>query len=70
MLERGTEVVGIEVKASATVTAQDFKGLRMLRDDLGDRFRLGILACLGETAVAVDRSLCAVPIASLLGVGG
>jgi len=70
VLERGTEVVGIEVKASATVTAQDFKGLRMLRDDLGDRFRLGILACLGETAVAVDRSLCAVPIASLLGVGG
>jgi len=27
VLERGTEVVGIEVKASATVTAQDFKGL-------------------------------------------
>ncbi len=68
VFERGTRVVAIEIKASATVSARDLAGLRTLRDDLGERFRLGILACLGEAPEVVDRSLCVVPIASLLGL--
>ncbi len=70
VLERGTSVVAIEIKASATVSARDLTGLRSLRADLGERFRLGILASLGGAPEIVDRSLCVVPIASLLGVSG
>ncbi|OFV93282.1 MAG: hypothetical protein A3G76_12050 [Acidobacteria bacterium RIFCSPLOWO2_12_FULL_65_11] len=36
-----SELVGIEVKAAATVTASDFKGLRKLADATRDALRLG-----------------------------
>ncbi|HJW74927.1 MAG TPA: ATP-binding protein [Thermoleophilia bacterium] len=67
VLERGDSIVGIEIKGSATVSSRDLAGLRSLRDDLGGRFRLGMVAYLGDTAEIVDGSLCVVPIASLLG---
>jgi predicted AAA+ superfamily ATPase len=68
VFERGTEVVAVEIKASATVSARDLAGLQTLRGDLGRRFRLGVLAHLGDSPEVVDGSLCTVPIASLLGV--
>jgi hypothetical protein len=67
VLERGDAVVALEVKGAATVTASDLKGLRGLREDLGPRFRLGIVAHMGTTAEALDRSLCACPLAAVLG---
>ena len=36
-------IVGIEVKASATVRSSDFGGLRTLADACGDRFAYGIV---------------------------
>jgi Domain of unknown function (DUF4143) len=36
------ELVGIEVKASATVRERDFQGLKHMRDQLGSRLRAGI----------------------------
>jgi hypothetical protein len=36
-------LVGIEVKASATVNAGDFKGLRKLAEACGDDFKLGVV---------------------------
>ena len=40
VLDHGAgEVAGIEVKAAATVTATDFRGLKKLREATGDRFR-------------------------------
>ena len=68
VLERGRDVVAIEIKASATVAAADTAALRELRDGLGDRFRLGIVACLARNPVALDRNLCVAPLPSLLGV--
>ena len=39
VIEKGAQAVaGVEVKAGATVTASDFRGLRKLRDAAGDRF--------------------------------
>jgi len=70
VLERGERVVAIEIKSAATVSASDFRGLRGLRDDIGARFALGVVAHLGDVAEVVDPSLCVVPLASLLGVGG
>ncbi len=35
MIERGaSELVGVEIKAAATVTASDFKGLQKLKESL------------------------------------
>lgn len=68
VFERGRHVVAVEIKASATVTPSDTAGLRELRDALGKRFRLGIIAHMGTTTAALDPSICAVPLPSLLGV--
>ena len=70
VVERGDQVVAIEIKSSATVTRHDVSGLRALRGDLGSRFRLGIVATLGRELRAIDENLVAVPLASLLGVTG
>lgn len=69
VIERGENVVAVEVKGSATLSRQDSSGLRALRADLGDRFRLGIVAYLGEEVRVIDEQLLAVPLASLLGAG-
>jgi hypothetical protein len=58
-------VVGIEVKASATVRAQDFKGLRYLADLLGDRFLRGIVLYTGDQHVPFGTNLHALPLSSL-----
>lgn len=58
-------LVGVEVKASATVTSSDFKGLRALREMTGDRFRRGIVLYTGGETVGVEMNLSAMPMASL-----
>jgi len=68
VIERGEQVVGIEVKSAATLRHADAAGLRALRGDLGKRFHLGILAYLGEELRPIDDRIVAVPVASLLGV--
>lgn len=67
LIERGEEVVAIEVKSAVTLTRHDVSGLGALRTDLGDRFRLGIIAYLGQDVRVVDQTTVAVPLASLLG---
>jgi hypothetical protein len=37
------ELAGIEVKAAATVTATDFRGLKKLREATGNRFLTGVV---------------------------
>lgn len=45
VIERGMQAVsGVEVKAAATVTAADFRGLRKLRNATGARFAGGVIA--------------------------
>ncbi len=58
-------VAGIEVKASATVRSSDFRGLRRLRNALGERFRRGVVLYDGETAVPFGERLCALPVSRL-----
>jgi predicted AAA+ superfamily ATPase len=52
VLERrdGT-VAAIGVKTAASVSSSDFRGLRHLRDKLGDRFKAGVLLYIGESTV-------------------
>jgi hypothetical protein len=67
VLERGASLVGVELKSSSTVRWNDTRGLRALRDGLGDRFRLGVIAYLGDEARMLDDRICAVPAWALVG---
>jgi len=58
-------VLGIEVKAAATVNAGDFKGLRKLADATGEDFKLGVVLYDGDKAVAFGDHLFAAPISSV-----
>lgn len=58
-------IAGVEVKASATVTSGDFTGLQGLRDQLGRRFRAGVVLYTGEQRLPFGDKLWALPIESL-----
>lgn len=60
-------LVGIGVKAAATVGAADFKGLRKLAGACGSNFRLGVVLYDGETTVPFGDRLYAAPIPCLWG---
>lgn len=61
----GQRVAGVEVKAAATVTAADFRGLRKLRESAGERFAGGVVLYDGEVTTPFGDKLVAVPIRSL-----
>jgi len=66
VLERGSrELAAVEVKAAATVTEADFRGLRKIRDATGDRFKAGVVLYDGENSVGFGERLFAVPITAL-----
>jgi len=62
--ERGV-MVGIEVKASATVRANDFKGIRKLKNICGDALKLGMVLYDGTQVVPFGDRLFAAPISCL-----
>lgn len=62
---RAGDVVGVEVKAAATVTARDWRWLVKLRDARGASFRAGVVvAPIAQTTPLGDR-LWAVPLSAL-----
>ncbi len=58
-------VVGIEVKASATVNAADFRGMRLLADQCGDRFVLGLVLFDSGSTVPFAERMFAAPVSTL-----
>ena len=60
-------IVGLEVKASATVKASDFGGLRALAEGCGDRFAFGAVLYDSTDVVPFGDRLAAVPLSSLWG---
>jgi predicted AAA+ superfamily ATPase len=70
VLEReGRDIAGVEVKASATVTDADFRGLRKLKDASGKRFVAGVVLYDGENAVRFANDLFALPVGTLWTAG-
>lgn len=59
------KVVGIEVKASSTVTGRDFKGLHALSEAIGKRFHRGIVLYTGIENIPFSAWLHALPISYL-----
>jgi len=64
---RSGPLVGIEVKASATVNVGDFKGLRKLAEASGDNFKLGVVLYDGGRPVPFGDRLVAAPMSCLWG---
>jgi predicted AAA+ superfamily ATPase len=58
-------VLGIEVKAAATVTRADFAGLRKLEEACGKRFTLGLVLYDHDALVPFGERLFAAPISTL-----
>ena len=56
---------GPVVKAGATVGAADFTALRGLRDQLGKRFRAGVMLYLGDQILPFSDKLSLVPVSAL-----
>lgn len=58
-------VVAVEAKAAASTTTDDTKGLRLLRDRLGRRFKAGALLYTGSETLPLGDRLAAVPISGM-----
>lgn len=68
VLERDDGMIaGIEVKASATVKADDFSGLRALAEACGDRFAFGAVLYDNADVVPFGDRLAAAPLSCLWG---
>ena len=66
VLERsGRQLVGVEVKAAATVRGKDFHGLHKLQDAVGERLVAGVVLYDGEATLPFGDGLWAVPIRRL-----
>lgn len=62
IIEQGQQLVGVEIKAAATVLPSDFKGLKKLQAACGDRFVAGVLFYDGDNILPFGHQLFAVPI--------
>ena len=60
-------IAGIEVKAGATVSSSDFRGLRKLQRATPDRFAKGIVLYDGEACAPFGEGLWAVPVGMVWG---
>jgi hypothetical protein len=58
----GGEIVGIEIKARATVSMQDVKWLKVLQEFTGERFLYGIVLYTGDQVIPFGDKLFSVPV--------
>jgi uncharacterized protein len=58
-------VVGIEVKASSTVSSGDFRGLRHLAERTGDDFIAGAVLYTGTQTLPFEPRMRAIPVSAL-----
>lgn len=66
VITRGRRTWGVEVKASATMTPSDGRGLRRLADQCGRDFQRGIILHAGTSTVpTADPRVLAVPLSEL-----
>ena len=72
-MERGdSRIVGVEVKAWASVRKEDFLGLAALAESAGDSFERGVLFFGGQDVLPFSvggRRFHALPLGMLLGSG-
>jgi hypothetical protein len=60
-------LVGVEVKAAATVKESDLRGLKKWSKLAGDRFKMGIVLYDGNEIMPIGDNLWAAPLSTLWG---
>ncbi len=66
VLQKGNgQVIGIEVKAGATLSPSSFQGLQRLKESARNDFLMGILLYDGDHTTAFGDQLYAVPIGAI-----
>ena len=61
------QLVGVEVKAKASINTGDLKGLRKLSSLAGDQFKMGVLLYDGDETLPLGDGMWAAPISTLWG---
>jgi predicted AAA+ superfamily ATPase len=67
IIEQGRLLAGVEVKASATVKKEDFKGLNKLKESCGKHFAAGVVLYDGDSILPFGDRLFAVPVSTMTG---
>ena len=62
---RAGQIVGIELKASETITADDWKGLHILAEEMGEKMVRGIILYPGKEVVGFGKDRYALPLSFL-----
>ena len=57
--------MGIEIKATETITSEDWKGLDILGEEMGDKMIRGIILYPGSEVVALRHNRIAIPLSTL-----
>ena len=65
--DAGGRLIGVEVKAAASIKESDLRGLKRLAAAAGDRFTRGVVLYDGVEVVPLGERLCAAPISTLWG---
>ena len=65
VLESFGKIVGIEIKLSSVIRADDVKGLKSLKDLVGDAFYQGIVLYMGDKVLSLGEKLYAIPVSAL-----
>ena len=63
----GGQLVGVEIKAAASVGTSDLRGLKRLASMAGDQFKLGVILYDGTETLPLGNRIWAAPISSLWG---
>jgi uncharacterized protein len=61
------KLIGVEVKAAASVALADLRGLKRLASVAGDKFKMGVILYDGTDTMPLGDRLWAVPISTLWG---
>jgi hypothetical protein len=61
------QLIGVEIKASATVKESDLRGLKKLANVAGKQFKLGVLLYDGTETLPLGDGLWAAPLSTLWG---
>ncbi len=59
------QIVGVEVKGSASIGGNDLKGLTALREIAGRKFKRGVILYTGQATIHFDKDLIAYPVAGI-----
>ena len=63
----GGQLVGVEIKAAASIGLNDLRGLKRLASIAGDQFKLGVILYDGIETLPLGNRLWAMPISTLWG---